>query len=220
MGLRAVHAERGAAAAVPAAAGGGPHDVRAGLGAASDAGADARRDAADAPREHVRRLGAGRRQRPGGRGLCATVSACGTSPATGSPATTRTTDRSRRGRRPATTTPGRTSTGTATTSSRRWTPTTCPASTSWRTHFGYFNDPDVAYVVAPQVYYRNAGSSWIARGADEQNFGFSAITQRGANRLGMPILIGSNHVCRSTALRSVGGSRATSSRTTSPGCGC
>lgn len=70
---------------------------------------------------------------------------------------------------------------------------------------GYFNDPDVAYVVAPQVYYRNASSSWIARGADEQNFGFSAITQRGANGLAMPILIGSNHLCRSAALRSVGG---------------
>ena len=70
---------------------------------------------------------------------------------------------------------------------------------------GYFNDPDVAYVIAPQVYYRNAEASWIARGADEQNFGFSALTQRGANHLGMPIFIGSNHLVRSAALESVGG---------------
>jgi len=70
---------------------------------------------------------------------------------------------------------------------------------------GYFRDPDVAYVIAPQVYYRNTDSSWIARGADEQNFGFSAITQRGANFLGMPIFIGSNHVARSRALDSIGG---------------
>ena len=70
---------------------------------------------------------------------------------------------------------------------------------------GYFRDPNVAYVIAPQVYYRNTDTSWIARGADEQNFGFSAITQRGANALGMPIFIGSNHVCRTRALDSVGG---------------
>lgn len=70
---------------------------------------------------------------------------------------------------------------------------------------GYFRDPDVAYVIAPQVYYRNTASSWIARGADEQNFGFSAITQRGANYLGVPIFIGSNHLCRTAALDTVGG---------------
>ena len=70
---------------------------------------------------------------------------------------------------------------------------------------GFFRDPDVAYVVAPQVYYRNTDSSWIARGADEQNFGFSAITQRGANFLGIPIFIGSNHLARSRALDSVRG---------------
>ncbi len=70
---------------------------------------------------------------------------------------------------------------------------------------GYFRDPDVAYVVAPQVYYRNTDDSWIARGADEANFGFSAITQRGANRLGMPVFIGSNHLSRSAALDCIGG---------------
>ena len=70
---------------------------------------------------------------------------------------------------------------------------------------GYFADPDVAYVVAPQVYARNAARNWIARGADEQNFGFSAITQRGGNRLGMPIFIGSNHLCRTATMRQIGG---------------
>lgn len=70
---------------------------------------------------------------------------------------------------------------------------------------GYFRDPDVGFIIAPQVYYRNADASWIARGADEANFGFSAITQRGANFLGMPVFIGSNHLARSAALDSVGG---------------
>jgi cellulose synthase (UDP-forming) len=70
---------------------------------------------------------------------------------------------------------------------------------------GYFADPDVAYVVAPQVYQRNAARNWIARGADEQNFGFSAITQRGGNRLAMPIFIGSNHLCRTATMRQIGG---------------
>ena len=70
---------------------------------------------------------------------------------------------------------------------------------------GYFGDPDVAFVVLPQVYYRNARSNWIARGADEQNFGFSAVTQRGANTLGMPILIGSNHLVRPAAMAQWGG---------------
>jgi hypothetical protein len=70
---------------------------------------------------------------------------------------------------------------------------------------GFFRDPDVAYVIAPQVYYRNTDASWIARGADEQNYGFSAITQRGANFFGMPIFIGSNHVARSRALSSIRG---------------
>lgn len=70
---------------------------------------------------------------------------------------------------------------------------------------GYFSDPDIAFVVAPQVYYRNSTSNWIARGADEQNFAFSAIIQRGANTLGVPILIGSNHVVRAAAMRQIGG---------------
>lgn len=34
------------------------------------------------------------------------------------------------------------------------------------TTLGYVSDPDVAYVIAPQVDYRNARTSWIARGAD------------------------------------------------------
>ena len=70
---------------------------------------------------------------------------------------------------------------------------------------GYFRDPDVGYVVAPQVYSRNADVNWIARGADEQNFGFSSITQRGANTLAMPILIGSNHLVRIAMMRAIGG---------------
>ena len=39
----------------------------------------------------------------------------------------------------------------------------------------------------------------------KQNFAFSAIVQRGANALGVPILIGSNHLIRSSALTQIGG---------------
>lgn len=69
---------------------------------------------------------------------------------------------------------------------------------------GYFRDPDVGYVVSPQIY-GNYHESWIARGADEQAFIFHGIVQRGANGLSMPILIGTNHIYRPAAMQSIGG---------------
>lgn len=69
---------------------------------------------------------------------------------------------------------------------------------------GYFNDPDVAFVVAPQVY-GNLRSSWIAHGAAVLAYIFHGIIQRGANALGAPLLIGTNHVYRVSAWRQIGG---------------
>lgn len=68
---------------------------------------------------------------------------------------------------------------------------------------GYFNDPDVAYIVSPQVYGNH--ENWIARGAAQLTYVFHGIIQRGTNGLGAPILIGTNHIYRPTAWKQIGG---------------
>ncbi|MGW4567232.1 glycosyltransferase family 2 protein [Streptomyces sp. NPDC004561] len=69
---------------------------------------------------------------------------------------------------------------------------------------GYFHDLDVAFVVAPQVY-GNMYDNWIAHGASVQQYLFSGIVERGGNGLDAPLLIGTNHLYRTTAWRSIGG---------------
>lgn len=69
---------------------------------------------------------------------------------------------------------------------------------------GYFRDPDVAFVVAPQVY-GNMYDNWIAHGASVQQYLFSGIVERGGNGLDAPLLIGTNHLYRATAWRGIGG---------------
>ncbi len=69
---------------------------------------------------------------------------------------------------------------------------------------GYFRDPDVGFVLGPQIY-GNQHESWIARGSAEQAFGFFGVMQRGYNGAGMALLIGTNHVYRVTAMRDIGG---------------
>ena len=69
---------------------------------------------------------------------------------------------------------------------------------------GYFNDPDIGFVVAPQIY-GNSDENWIARGAAQAAYIFEAVVQRGANGLGAPILIGTNHLYRTACWRQIGG---------------
>lgn len=69
---------------------------------------------------------------------------------------------------------------------------------------GYFHDPDVAFVVAPQVY-GNMYDNWIAHGASVQQYLFSGLVERGGNGLDAPLLIGTNHLYRPAAWRSIGG---------------
>jgi len=69
---------------------------------------------------------------------------------------------------------------------------------------GYFNDPDTGFVVAPQIY-GNSSENWIARGAAQAAYIFEAVVQRGANGLGAPILIGTNHLYRTACWRQIGG---------------
>ena len=69
---------------------------------------------------------------------------------------------------------------------------------------GYFRDPDVAFVVAPQVY-GNMYDNWIAHGASVQQFFFSGVVERGGNGLDAPLLIGTNHLYRPAAWAQIGG---------------
>jgi cellulose synthase (UDP-forming) len=69
---------------------------------------------------------------------------------------------------------------------------------------GYFNDPDVAFVVTPQVY-GNSRENWIANGSAFQSYIFNGIIQRGGNGLGAPLLTGTNHICRVSAMQQIKG---------------
>lgn len=69
---------------------------------------------------------------------------------------------------------------------------------------GYFSDPDVAYVVAPQVY-GNIEDGIVAKGAAELAYLFHGVIQPGANGLDAPLLIGTNHAFRPAAWQQIGG---------------
>ncbi|HEY2792754.1 MAG TPA: glycosyltransferase, partial [Micromonosporaceae bacterium] len=69
---------------------------------------------------------------------------------------------------------------------------------------GYFRDPDVAFVVAPQVY-GNMYENWVTHGASVQQYLFSGVVERAGNGLDAPLLIGTNHLYRPAAWRQIGG---------------
>lgn len=68
---------------------------------------------------------------------------------------------------------------------------------------GYFRDPDVAFVVGPQVYgnYDTA----VTKFAESQQYLFHALIQRAGNASGSPMFVGTNNAVRITALKQVGG---------------
>ncbi|MGW0910150.1 glycosyltransferase family 2 protein [Streptomyces sp. NPDC002784] len=68
---------------------------------------------------------------------------------------------------------------------------------------GYFRDPDVAFVVGPQVYgnYHNP----VTKAAESQQFLFHALIQRAGNRYRAPMFVGTNNVVRISAVRQIGG---------------
>ncbi|QCD60807.1 glycosyltransferase family 2 protein [Streptomyces hawaiiensis] len=68
---------------------------------------------------------------------------------------------------------------------------------------GYFRDPDVAFVVGPQVYgnYHNP----VTKAAESQQFLFHALIQRAGNRYRAPMFVGTNNVVRITAVKQIGG---------------
>jgi cellulose synthase/poly-beta-1,6-N-acetylglucosamine synthase-like glycosyltransferase len=79
-----------------------------------------------------------------------------------------------------------------------------PGSDFLQRSLGYFADPDVGFVVAPQVY-GNLHESWIAKGSAVQAYVFHGIIQRGGNGLRAPLLIGTNHLYRPQAFATIGG---------------
>ncbi|WP_433828448.1 glycosyltransferase family 2 protein [Actinoplanes sp. CA-015351] len=68
---------------------------------------------------------------------------------------------------------------------------------------GYFRDPDVAFVVGPQIYgnYDNLVTRW----AESQQYLFHSLLQRAGNRRGIAMLVGTNNAVRIKALQSIGG---------------
>ncbi|MDQ8702045.1 cellulose synthase catalytic subunit [Streptomyces sp. LHD-70] len=68
---------------------------------------------------------------------------------------------------------------------------------------GYFRDPDVAFVVGPQVYgnYDTA----VTKAAESQQFLFHALIQRAGNCYRAPMFVGTNNAVRIAAVKQVGG---------------
>ena len=74
-----------------------------------------------------------------------------------------------------------------------------------RRFLGYFRDPDVAFVVGPQVY--GNYTSFVTRAAESQQFLFHSVLQRAGNSTRSPMLVGTNNAVRVAALQQVGGFR-------------
>lgn len=69
---------------------------------------------------------------------------------------------------------------------------------------GYFWDPDVAFVVGPQVY-GNYSHGYVPRFAESQASFFQAVIQRAGNRHGSPMFVGTNYAVRMSVLDQIGG---------------
>lgn len=69
---------------------------------------------------------------------------------------------------------------------------------------GYFRDPDVAFVVTPQVY-GNMHENFVAHGASVQQYLYNGLIARGGNGLDAPLLTGTGHLYRPAAWQTIGG---------------
>ncbi|MFE0650633.1 glycosyltransferase family 2 protein [Streptomyces sp. NPDC059534] len=68
---------------------------------------------------------------------------------------------------------------------------------------GYFRDPDIAFVVGPQVY--GNYTRVVTKAAESQQFLFHALIQRAGNRYRAPMFVGTNNVVRISAVQQIGG---------------
>jgi cellulose synthase/poly-beta-1,6-N-acetylglucosamine synthase-like glycosyltransferase len=68
---------------------------------------------------------------------------------------------------------------------------------------GYFRDPDVAFVIGPQVY--GNYDNFVTRAAESQQFVFHSVMQRAANTHSYAMFVGTNNAMRISALKQIGG---------------
>ncbi len=68
---------------------------------------------------------------------------------------------------------------------------------------GFFRDPDVGFVIGPQVYGNYEGP--VTKAAESQQFLFHALIQRAGNRYGSPMFVGTSNAVRIKALQQIGG---------------
>ncbi|WEH29524.1 glycosyltransferase family 2 protein [Streptomyces sp. AM 3-1-1] len=68
---------------------------------------------------------------------------------------------------------------------------------------GYFRDPDVGFVIGPQVY--GNYDRFVTKAAESQQFLFHALIQRAGNAYGAPMFVGTSNAVRIAALRQIGG---------------
>ncbi|MFF8651728.1 glycosyltransferase family 2 protein [Streptomyces griseoluteus] len=68
---------------------------------------------------------------------------------------------------------------------------------------GYFRDPDVGFVIGPQVY--GNYDTFVTKAAESQQFLFHALIQRAGNRYGGPMFVGTSNAVRIGALKQIGG---------------
>ncbi|MCM2392201.1 glycosyltransferase family 2 protein [Streptomyces albipurpureus] len=68
---------------------------------------------------------------------------------------------------------------------------------------GYFRDPDVGFVIGPQVY--GNYDTFVTKAAESQQFLFHGLIQRAGNRYGAPMFVGTSNAVRISALQQIGG---------------
>ncbi len=68
---------------------------------------------------------------------------------------------------------------------------------------GYFRDPDVAFVVGPQVY--GNYDNFVTKGAESQSYLFQAAIQRGGNAYNAAMFVGTNHAYRVATWQQING---------------
>ncbi|MFT4218874.1 MAG: glycosyltransferase family 2 protein [Micropruina sp.] len=68
---------------------------------------------------------------------------------------------------------------------------------------GYFRDPDVAFVVGPQVY--GNYDNFVTKASESQQYLFHSVLQRAGNPDGIPMFVGTNNAVRISALQDIGG---------------
>ncbi|MFD9485592.1 glycosyltransferase family 2 protein [Streptomyces sp. NPDC059991] len=68
---------------------------------------------------------------------------------------------------------------------------------------GYFRDPDIGFVIGPQVY--GNYDTFVTKAAESQQFLFHALIQRAGNKYGAPMFVGTSNAVRISALKQIGG---------------